>query len=430
MITASVITGGLNVIVLGTLALTPLQRWQAAGRLNTTFERLFILIGLVAVVVLTVLLFVVSYNQMVQRRKVTDRLFAEYTAKSGLSERECQILLDTAGKAKLRRSESIFTMDGAFDRGAARMVEESREQFGIEESTRLNVELFALGEKLGFRKKPASSASLAAKAKKLSSRQIPVGKKLYVKCQKAGDSEDIESAVIENDDTELTIKLTTPVKITFGELWRVRYYFGGSVWEFDTSVVSYDGDTLGLNHNDNIRFVNRRRFLRVPVNKPAFIASFPFARALAANGGSGMKSFKMYKGSANGSGGIWGPPEFFPAIVTELAGPGLRVEAPLKVRAGDKVLVVFKLDEGNDQGDSVKMIQDIGEVRHIEDTQNGFSIAVELVGLGDSDINMLTCATNIASLKAGVRGQDVPALVGNEQGAEAGVPEPSPVQGV
>jgi hypothetical protein len=140
----------------------------------------------------------------------------------------------------------------------------------------------------------------------------------------------------------------------------------------------------------------------------------------------------MYRGSANGSGGIWGPPEFFPAIVTELAGPGLRVEAPLKVIAGDKVLVAFKLDEGNDQGDSVKIVQDIGEVRHVEDTPKGFSIAVELVGLGDSDINMLMRATNIASLKAGVRGRDVPvpALAGNEQGSEASVAEPSPVQGV
>lgn len=416
----------LNAIV---LALTPLQRWQAAGRFNTSLERWFILIGLVAVVVLTVVLLVVSYNQMVQKRKVTDQLFAEYAAKRGLSGREHKILLDVAGKAKLRRSESIFTLDSAFDRGAAKMVEESRAQQGIEEAARLKVELFALCEKLGFRKKPTSSTDPAAKAKKLNSRQIPTGKKLYIKQRKTRDAEDMESTVIENNDTELRVKLTMPVKITFGELWRVRYYFGGSVWEFDTSVASYDGDTLGFNHNDNVRFVNRRRFLRVPVNKPAFIAHFPFAKEIAANGSDGMKSFKMYRGPADASGGIWGPPEFFPAIVTELAGPGLRVEAALKAGVGDKVLVVFKLDEEKDQDNSIKIIQDISEVRHIEDTPNGFSIAVELIGLGDSDINTLIRATNEASLSVGVRGQNIPAPAGSRQGAEGTVSESAVVQG-
>ncbi len=434
MITASVITGWLSGLlsatVLGSLALTPPQRWEAAGRFNTSFGRWFILLGLVAVVVLTVLLFVVSYNQTMQKQKVTDRLFTEYAARRGLSERERRILLEMARKARLRRSESIFTIDGAFDRGAAKMLEESRAQQGTEESTQLEIELFALAEKLGFRKKPASSKGLAAKAKKLSSRQIPVGKKLYVKHQKAGDSEDIESTVLENNDTELTVKLAKPVKITFGELWRVRYYFGGSVWELDTSVVSYDGDILVLNHSDNVRFVNRRRFLRVPVNKPAFIASFPFARTLASNGGDGIKSFKVYRGPASVSGDSWGPPEFTSGTVTELAGPGLRIEAPLKVGVDEKVLVVFKLDEEKDRNDSTKIIQDIGEVRHIEDTPNGLSIAIELIGLSDSGINMLMRATNAASLRAGIRSQDILAPAGSRQGKEGSVTEPAAVQEV
>jgi hypothetical protein len=74
------------------------------------------------------------------------------------------------------------------------------------------------------------------------------------------------------------------------------------------------------------------------------------------------------------------------------------------------VLVVFKLDEeGNQDTASGRrnrkargstVVEDIGEVRHTETTPNGLSIAVELTGLSDSDVNELIRATNQASLKA------------------------------
>jgi hypothetical protein len=161
---------------------------------------------------------------------------------------------------------------------------------------------------------------------------------------------------------------------------------------------------LVLNHSDNIRFVNRRRFLRVPVNKPTFIARFPFARILQPLVDSGKGTQRK---SADISGNTWGPPEFVPASVTELAGPGLRIEAPLEVKVGDRVLVVLKLSDedqkpgskSTDKTEPEKVIEDIGEVRHTKSTKNGFSIAVELTGLSDPNINELIRATNAASLK-------------------------------
>ena len=129
------------------------------------------------------------------------------------------------------------------------------------------------------------------------------------------------------------------------------------------------------------------------------------------------------------SGCPWGPPEFVPAVVTELAGPGLRMEVPLEVEVevGDRVLVVFRLGE---ETAASKMVEDIGEVRHAKAIQNGLSIAVELIGLNDSDVNELICDTNAASLRTGPEGQDIPSPAGNKQGAEGVAQEPTAVQGV
>jgi hypothetical protein len=136
--------------------------------------------------------------------------------------------------------------------------------------------------------------------------------------------------------------------------------------------------------------------------------------------------------------GSWGAPEFIPAVVTELAGPGLRIEAPLEVTAGDRLLVVMKLGEdddlqpaslrryGNGRSAALRIVEDIGEVRHIRPLQNTFSIAVELIGLSDADINELIRATNNASRKAAPESQVVHDSVHDRQEAA----EPVSVPGV
>ena len=141
---------------------------------------------------------------------------------------------------------------------------------------------------------------------------------------------------------------------------------------------------------------------------------------------------------------MWGPPEFVPAVITELAGPGLCIEAPLELKVDDRVLVVFKLDEENiaepvpeREGDKTKaapdlqsrtkeekIAEDIGVVRHITALQEGFSIAIELTGLSDPDVSELTRATNAASLK--MRSKNV--LV--SENVKEGAGKPAVTQGV
>ena len=440
---ARVMTSVFNVIF---LALTPVDRWKAAGQHSTGFnQHWFILIGVAVIIILTFLLLMVSYNRITRERKVSGQLFFDYAEQRGLSGRERQILLKIATKAGLKRKQAIFSMVGAFDTGARKMIEECLAQQGAEESKWLRTELSFLREKLGFQKKNSVSIGSPSKLKRPSSRHILTGKKLYITRRKSPNLGDIESTVIKNDNIELTIKLTTPVESKLGELWRARYSFGASVWEFDSSVVRCNDDILVLSHSDDIRFISRRRFLRVQVNKPAFIAHFPFSRMLSSNKNNNSKRSSSIRSTINESGDTWGPPEFMPATVTELGGPGLRIETKLEVKAGNRVLVIVNLSEekGQDLNPSSKssslssvitrnrkntpskIIEDIGEVRHVEAIQNGSSIAVELTGLSDSDLNELIRATNAAYKRANNNSKDTP----DSLEAEETVAEPVIVQG-
>jgi hypothetical protein len=380
-----------------------------------------------------------------QQRRIGSQLFEEYAEKSGLSRRERQLMLEIAGKGGLKQPEAIFTMSSAFERGAAIMLKERvAKKQPARQIEQLRAELSFLRKKIGFPER--SQTSIGLRPKRLSSRQIPIGKKIYMMRQTDRASDAVESTVIENNDVELVVKLIKPIKIVFGEVWLVHYYFGASVWEFDTFVASCNGDVLVLNHSDDLRFVNRRRFLRVPVSKPAFIAHFPFIRTPCPARKS-MKSFRMYRSSASAPDSAWGPPEFVPAVVTELAGPGLCLEAPLELKVGDRVLVVFKLDEEENQdssrqdregdphhfasrseaaGETSKIVEDVAEVRHIKAVQDGFSIAVELIGLSDTDVSDLIRATNAASLSTRSENQDVPVAENVKEGAA----EPAAAQGI
>lgn len=425
-----------------TRALAPLERWDALRRLDSGFttQRWFILACAGVVVVLTALLIVVSLHRAAKLRRLSGWLFFEYADRHGLTGRECQILQNIAARTKLAGAELIFTMSPAFERGAAQMMKETLAAQGAEKSTRLNAELSALRQKLGFEKR---QDVLTGSASKPGSRQIPTGKKLYVTGPGRTGPADIECTVIKNDDIEFAVRLAQPLECNPGELCCVRYNFGASVWEFDAVVVSCHGGILVFGHSNDVRFINRRRFLRVLVSHPAFIARFPFARTLPRDN-DGVSQ----QGSARTSGETWGPPQFVPAEVTELAGPGLRVEAPLEVKVGERVVIILKISDGAEPHSTAhrdrmsprprelqsgrtkpsRIVEDIGQVRRTEATEDGFSIAVELMGLSDSNVSELIRATNAASVKAGARTRDAAAFdVGEYETADA--PEPAFVRG-
>ncbi len=404
------------------LALTPAERWRAARRLDnalTTHQWIYI-VGAVALLVLVVTYVLFFFKRKARREEDSGDNFVEQAHRRGLSEREIRILLYVVKLAGLKDHSTIFTMRKAFDLGAQKLVREAPSSgMNAERIKQLTKELNWLREKLGFQER-FDSAGGAAPRSKPDSRTIPEGKTIYITRRTNRDVDDIEAIVVRNSDEGIVVKLPMEVNSPPNEQWQVRYFYGASVWEFDVSVISNDGDILVLGHSDDIRFINRRRFLRVPVNRKAYIASFPFEKQIFADSAAGSLP------QAGAFESRLALPQFTPAVLTELAGPGLRIESSLELKIGQRVAVVFELesqqkhevhrDQPPDEP-AVRIAEGIGEVRHVKVIENGFSIAVELTGLSDADINGLTRATNVAAVEA--NGHDGRQEQTSKQSAEA-----------
>jgi len=387
------------------LALTPIERWKAArglsprGPQSYVSEHWFFFVAAAALAVLLLLLWWVSRRRAPARAGLTRELFAENALRRGLSSRERQILLAIVMRSGLGKTHNIFTTADAFDRGATKLLAECVRTRNPDEIENLKTEVSFLREKLGFQTLRTPGA--LTQSRRPSSRDIPVGKTVEVTRRRRRGGATIRAEVVRNDDIELAVEMETPVESHAGDFWRARYTFGMSVWEFDTTVVSCEGMRVVFNHVDNVRFVNRRRFPRVAVTMPALVAPFPFRRRVlsAVRRVAGEGGLDQNMGHAP-----LGPPAFVHGVVTELAGPGLRVEAPLQVRAGDRVVVVFRLDgmgasgiQSGRDGDQGCVIENVGQVRHCHSTEAGVSIAVELTGLNEGDIDELVRMTNMIS---------------------------------
>jgi hypothetical protein len=119
--------------------------------------------------------------------------------------------------------------------------------------------------------------------------------------------------------------------------------------------------------------------------------------------------------------------------VTELAGPGLRIETPLQVHVDDRVLVIVPLLEGR-AGPPARGLTAaaVGRVRHGRDIEHGeripdaidhvwdgspprdfqalaahpLSVAVELTGLSDEEVEQLASLTHELSARPPERRDD------------------------
>jgi len=391
-----------------------IERWSAARRLSDgpstyALQHGFILTAVATLVVLILLLWWISHRRKVQSRRPTQELFAENAVRRGLSGRERQILLAIVMRSGLGRSHDIFTTVDAFDRGAAKLLAECVRTRTAQENEQLKTEVAYLREKLGFR--ALRSPRGIGISRRPSSRDIPVGKAVEVACRRRHASVPMRAEVVRNDDLELALELDAPLETRAGDLWCVRYAFGVYVWEFDATAVTCSETRVVLNHTDHVRFVNRRRFRRVAVTMPALVACFPFTK----RGGPGTQA--STRGARYGTGRDripmdigTGAPAFVQGVVTELAGPGLRIEVPMQIRPGERVLVVFRptgvaaAGAGGELAvDETYIVEDVGQVKHSRVTSTGVSIAVELSGLNESEIDELVRMTNLIVSRAGAK---------------------------
>jgi hypothetical protein len=406
-------------------SLTPLERWEAFTQMGSDIysRRILIASAIALVMALTSWLITAIYNSILKNRRAANKLFNNYAEHAGLSRRECRILLNIAKSQKLKQVEAIFTSANIFDRGATKITRAALANEGSEASKLLSAELSILRQKLGYRKVASFAMNMSVDTKP-NSRQIPEGSTLNITSLKAAGFVDSVSILRKSDDSGLTIETADDLEVGIGEQLTVRYYFGSSIWEFDGNLLDRSGKSLLISHSESVRFVNRRRFLRVPVKEPAYIAAFPFAKQFAdADLNGGVDNIER------------GLPRFMPADIVELAGPGLRIVTAQEYKVGDRVIVVAGLGSRTGKGAEIaglagqenltpaqkeniarpEMVEDIGLVRQCKAIDEGYSVAVEMTGLSDADLNQMIRATNAASIRGKLRIQDIPGVDNQEK---------------
>jgi len=378
-------------------ALGPNEKWSAMRRLGVGQESVFtnkwfVLMNASIVFILTIVLLAVRRFRIDRQTEELDRKFDEYAANHGLSSQERKILTGITNKAMVKRKDTIFTIMTAFNRGAVKFMQE---KFALiqnpVERKKLNAMVDSIRKKLGFKMKAYTFGVRSGRGRGLSSRQIRVGKKVSIAPSSSPGIPRIDAVITRSDELEFAVAPDVPVSSTAGQLWNVRYRFGAATWEFNVLTIACGDGELVLNHSDNITFVNRRRFLRVEVQKPAMVAHFPIVK-------SGFEGGPMV-------------PQFIRGTVTELSGPGLRILSEIKVNRGDRLVVVFELEDG-------KVMQDIGEVRGYRDGDEEHSIGVELIGLNEAGVDELVRATNNIAIACAIeesQNAEESALVAGQQ---------------
>ncbi len=377
-----------------TLALTVMERWQAVRRLGRgrPLAQDFTVLAVALLVVLVVLLIWVSCSRWAQKRNRTREVFTENALRRGLGARDRQILLAIVLRSGLRRTQDVFTAVDAFDRGAIKLLTECSRTRTLQEKEYLRSEIGRLREKLGFQ--IASIAADMTGLGPLTSRDIAPGKAIELIRIKPADGLVVRGDVVRNDEIEFALKLASPIESRPGDSWQGRHYSGLSAWEFETSTVHCDGIRLILNHSETVQCKNRRRFPRVVAHGHAWIAYLPFRQHQPAPSDVGRIAGLPPASWTDAGASAGEAPVFTEGRITELAGPGLRIETGLPVHPGDRVLVVFTLNsDGVEVPGGWGTIAGIGRVRHCHDTDSRRSMAVELTGLSDAEIDELAYIT-------------------------------------
>ncbi len=359
----------LNALAL-VLASTPMKRLDAIQRHfstggGTTGTWIGVVLGVLVIVGIGSVI-VVSVMRNIGRRNW--RGFKAAADGVGLSEEERTLLARIASSLKLKDPVSIFTSESLFERGMTRISSGTKpEETGVlSKSTFCGTCIFSLSlrEKLGFH----LSDDLAG-VEEFNLGPIGAGARLNV--IRRGSPSEFEVTVVAAtpEKSQLDVRLDTPVPCRQGETWIMRMPRHGIVWEFNAWVTFVGNTEVTVKPIGNVRLINRRRFVRVPTGKKAFIAVFPFHQT------SETQSL----------------PSFIPATMTELGGPGvqLKIDADISVEVGDRSLVILHLNPE-------KIIESSAVIRRVDKDDQGrvAGLAVELVGLNTAEVDELVAETN------------------------------------
>lgn len=316
---------------------------------------------LVAVVVGVTL--IVLYRRWASQRRAL-RACLEAAGRLGLSPEERAAMLRIASLAGLARLDAVVTRPEAFERGADRLlVSEAVLAMPPEGQEHVRKVVDAARAKLGFKDidplEPALTPQLGLQAgaeMTVISPETPLLAQLRI---------------LKVMDNGVLVRTAGDVPIEAGAIWRMRYADQGLEWEVEARVVEGTDQRVFLRLVEGPRCVNRRRFIRTPTHRPALLARFPFEKT-AAEGDS---------------------PAFVTGVLTEIAGPGVCIEAPVQTKVGERVLIVMRFSED-------KVIQGVGIVRRAYVGESMPVTVAELLGLTNAEINELVRETNAAGRRA------------------------------
>ncbi len=362
--------GGQFNVLIWTLASTPVKRLNALQRHFSADANVGTWIGVALGVLFLVgigVMIVVSIMRNTNKR--TWGTFKAAADTAGLSDEERMLLARVASSLRLKDPVSIFTSETLFDRGMIKVSSGTRPQETgvLSDSAFCRTCIFSLSlrEKLGFH--------LSEDSTEVGEFDLgPIGSGAKLDVVRRGNPSDIVVTVVSTDPehAQLDVKLETDAQCRQGETWIMRLPRQGIVWEFNAWVTFVGNTEATVKVIGNVRLINRRRFVRVPTGKKAFIAVFPFHQT---EGGQGL-------------------PSFMPATMTEIGGPGVQLElkpCDISAQVGDRSLVVVHLD-------SEKIIESSAIIRHVNKNEQGqvVGLAVELVGLNTAEVDELVAETN------------------------------------
>jgi hypothetical protein len=358
----------LGPILTSPTALSGWERWQ--GRNMSPGSRAWLsqygeiffwcaLLGMLALV-LTLLI----------RRRYRDRSrvrkeFEDMCRQRGLSGEEQELLKLLADLSGVGTPAMIFTLKPEFERGVSTLLG-SPKITNMSDSGRacMSQLLNFLRQKLSFNHQRGSESDIISHT-----RQIPEHSLLSL--NPPGALEPVDANLLRSDPFELVLELQRPLDVHAGDPLLARYCDGGSVWEFNTDVIRQSENHIHLKHCDNLRFINRRSFPRIPVRHPAMIASFPFD----------LRDRQDVL------------PKFEPAQLVELAGVGLKFESTVAIAQDQRALVILRL--GPD-----KTLQSMAKIHRcsvLSDHQ--WLVVAEMIGLSSAAISDLTRLTNQAAIE-------------------------------
>ena len=348
--------------------LTAVDRWSAVKNPWSGFEGenwVATAMGALVLLVGVTVVGIVSYGY-IQRRKWA-KIFANDGRKKGLRENDLKLLRFMTSLVKMKNADAIYTAEDSFNQAAAQLMQNDRT---IAMSPDMRAELVAqvssMREKIGF----ASSSGESSGGNLISSRQIPVGAKVFITPQKY--TEAVTGTIIETGEAEFAIETDEELTSISGDDCVVRHSIEASAWEFDTQIVRCEQRRVTLNHVQQARLINRRKFPRVRVDKSANVARFALF----------SEDPKQEV------------PRFTPARLRQIGGSGMllqvELQQPMPVTEGERVLITasFAAD---------CLVQGLGRIRRKSgNEQEGVLLGIELIALEPPDMAELVRQTNLA----------------------------------